>query len=195
MLVYLSVKDKLMAIDVTEATDKMKQTLERLHDELKKIRTGRASAQMLDGVMIEAYGQPMPLKHTANIVAVDGQMLQITPFDPNNLEAISAAISQANLGLNPADDGHVVRVTIPPLTEERREELAKSLNEKAEEARVSLRSIRHDVLKGAKAQQQAKEISEDDFHRVEKQLNDLIEDYNSQVEQALDTKQSEIMTV
>ena len=184
-----------MATDVDEATDKMKQTLERLHDELKKIRTGRASAQMLDGVMVEAYGQPMPLKHTANIVAIDGQMLQITPFDPNNLEAISAAISESSLGLNPADDGHVVRVTIPPLTEERREELAKSLNEKAEEAKVSLRSIRHDVLKGAKSQQHAKEISEDDYHRVEKQLNDLIEDYNSQVEQALDTKQSEIMTV
>lgn len=184
-----------MAIDINEATEKMQQTLQRLHDELKKIRTGRASASMLDSVMVDAYGQPMPLKHVANIVVVDGQMLQVTPFDPNNLAAISAAISESNLGLNPSDDGHVVRVPVPPLTEERRAELAKSLNEKAEEARVSLRNIRHDALKGAKTQEQNKEISEDDYHRVEKELNELIEQNNSEIEQALEAKQSEIMTV
>ncbi|HEX9595231.1 MAG TPA: ribosome recycling factor [Candidatus Saccharimonadales bacterium] len=184
-----------MAIDTNEADGKMKQTLERLHNELKKIRTGRASASMLDGVSVAAYGQEMPLKHAANIVALDGQMLQVSPFDPNNLEAISTAISESNLGLNPSDDGHVVRVPIPPLTEERREELAKSLSEKAEEARVALRNVRHDALKGAKQQQQEGEISEDDYHRTEKALNELIDKHNSEIEQALETKQSEIMKV
>ena len=184
-----------MAIGSDEAEGKMKQTLERLHDELKKIRTGRASASMLDGVSVAAYGQEMPLKHAANIVALDGQMLQVSPFDPNNLEAISTAISESNLGLNPSDDGHVVRVPIPPLTEERRAELAKSLSEKAEEARVALRNVRHDALKGAKQQQQEGEISEDDYHRTEKALNELIDKHNSEIEQALETKQSEIMKV
>lgn len=184
-----------MAIDVSEATDKMRQTLERLHDELKKIRTGRANASVLDGVTVEAYGQPMPLKHLAAVVAVDGQLLQVTPFDPNNLAAISSAISDSNLGLNPSDDGHVVRVPVPPLTEERRRELVKSLNEKAEEARVALRNVRHDALKGAKVQQQDGDLSEDEYHRTEKQLNDLIENHNNQIEKALVTKQSEIMTV
>lgn len=184
-----------MAVDLKETEDKMGQTLERLHEELKKVRTGRANAGMLDGVMVEVYGQPMPLKHIANIVALDGQTLQISPFDPNNLGAISTAISQSNLGLNPSDDGRVVRVTVPPLTEERRAELAKNLNLKAEECRVSLRNVRHDSLKSAKLQEQDKEISEDDYKRAEKDLNELIDKYNLQVEQALETKQAEIMKV
>lgn len=184
-----------MAIDVNEADQLMGKTMSRLHDELKKIRTGRASASILDGIQIEAYGQLMPLKHSASIVALDGQMLQVTPFDPHNLEAISTAISQSNLGLNASDDGHVVRVSVPPLTEERRQEMVKLLNEKAEDTKVALRNIRHDALKGAKTQEQSKEISEDDYRRVEKGLNELIDKYHAQIDQALSIKQSEILTV
>lgn len=184
-----------MAVDLRETEEKMSQVLEHFHQELKKTRTGRANANMLDGVMVEVYGQEMPLKHVANIIALDGQTLQVSPFDPNNLGAISTAISESNLGLNPSDDGHVVRLPIPPLTEERRAELAKNLNLKAEESRVSLRNIRHDALKSAKIQEQAKEISEDDYKRTEKELNELIDKFNSQVEEALEAKQAEIMKV
>jgi len=184
-----------MAIDLSQATSRMKQSLDHLHEELKKIRTGRANPGMLDGVMIDAYGQSMPLKHAASVVAVDGQLLQVTPFDPSNLAAISIAISESSLGLNPSDDGHVVRVPVPPLTEDRRRELVKSLNERAEEARVALRNIRHDVLKDAKSQQQNGELSEDEYNRADKQLGELMDEHHRQIDNALSTKQAELMTV
>ncbi|HEX9679304.1 MAG TPA: ribosome recycling factor [Candidatus Saccharimonadales bacterium] len=184
-----------MALNIEEAREKMSQVVERLHEELKKIRTGRASGSMLDGLEIEAYGQPMPLKHAANIVALDGQMLQVTPFDPNNLGAISTAINNSSLGLNPSDDGHVVRVAVPPLNEERRRELVKTLGDKAEEARVALRNVRHDAMKNAKSEQQEGELSEDDYHRVEKQVKELTDGFNRQIDEAFEHKQSEIITV
>src|ERR1700722_1890662 len=111
---------------VSDAQNKFTQAVERFADSLKSLRTGRASASILDGVMVEAYGTPMPLIQVANVTAPEAQLLQITPFDPNNLQAIATSIrDNQSLGLNPSDDGHVVRVPIPPLTEERRRELAK----------------------------------------------------------------------
>src|SRR4051794_34630122 len=111
---------------VTDAQNKLNQNLERFHDGLKTLRTGRANAGMLDSVTVEAYGTPMPLIQVATITVPESQLIQITPFDPNNLAAISTAIrNNPSLGLNPADDGRVVRVPIPPLNEERRRELAK----------------------------------------------------------------------
>ena len=111
-------------------------------DELKKVRTGRAHAGMLDGVMVEAYGARMPLNQVANVTAPEAQMLLVTPFDPSNITAISAAIrDNQSLGFNPSDDGRVVRVSVPALTEERRKQLVKQVSEKVEEARIAMRTI------------------------------------------------------
>lgn len=175
---------------------KAKKALDHFHDELKKIRTGRANPQVLDGVQVEVYGQMTPLQHVATINAVDAQMLQITPYDPNNLDAISASIrNDSTLGLNPADDGKVVRVPMPPLTEERRKEIAKGVGEKAEEARISLRNARHEVMDELKKQEKNGDIDKDSFHRNEKRVGELMDDYQKQIQDAADTKEKEIMTV
>src|SRR5882757_8636692 len=130
-----------------DAADKLKAAGEHFISELKKLRTGRASASMLDGVLVEAYGSPMPLNQVATVTAPEAQLIQITPFDPSNLQAIAAAIrNNQSLGMNPSDDGRVVRVPVPPLTEERRREISKQVGAKQEECMVTLRNIRHDSL-------------------------------------------------
>src|ERR1044072_2208082 len=127
--------------------EKMQQAVAHFNEELKKVRTGRANAAMLDGVMVTAYGAQMPLNQVANVIAPEAQLLQITPFDPNNLQAIASAIrDNPTLGLNPMDDGRVVRVPIPPLTEEHRREYVKVVGGKVEDCMVSLRNIRHEAL-------------------------------------------------
>lgn len=184
-----------MALEFDEAKTKMTAALEHLHNELKKIRTGRANPAMLDGISVNAYGQPMPLKHVANVVAADSQLLMVTPFDPNNLGAISNAISESSLELNPSDDGHIVRVPVPPLSEERRLELVKQLNAAAEDTRVALRNIRHDVLDTAKDQKKAGDLSENELERLEKQVADTMEDFNRRIDSVLSQKEAEIMKV
>lgn len=174
----------------------MQNAIEHLKEELKKIRTGRANASMLDSVRIEAYGAQMPLNQVASVSTPEPQLLQIAPFDINNLQAISGAIrDDQSLGLNPVDDGRVVRVQIPPLTTERRAQLAKQLNEKAEDTRIVVRNIRRDVLKDAKNQLKDKSISEDDYHRVEKQMDDLTADFQKQIDDLISSKEAEIMSI
>ena len=184
-----------MVSNLDEAKNKMDDTISHLHDELKKIRTGRANPAVLDGVMVEVYGQEMPIKHVANITAGGAQMLQVSPFDPNNLDAISEAISSADIGLNPSDDGHVIRVPLPPLTEERRKELVRKLSEAAENARVAIRNIRHDFLKHTKQRKNDGRISEDEYKRLEKELTEATQGANKEIEKIFETKKKEIMTV
>ena len=134
--------------DTKPYEDKMTQAFNHFQDELKKVRTGRAHAGMLEGVMVEAYGVKVPLNQAANITAPEAQMLLVTPFDPGNITAITSAIrDNQSLGFNPSDDGRVVRVPVPALTEERRHQLVKQVGEKAEEARIAMRTIRQDSLK------------------------------------------------
>lgn len=175
---------------------RMQNAVEHLENELKKVRTGRAHPSILEGVMVEAYGVPTPLNQVANITTPEAQLLQITPFDPTNLQAIATAIrNDQNLGLNPSDDGRVVRVPMPPLTEERRRQIVKSLSDTIEEARVSLRNIRHDALKDAKNKKDAKELSEDDVKRVEKEIGEMIDGFQKEIDAAHKAKDQEIMTV
>lgn len=175
---------------------KMQGAVEHLENELKKVRTGRAHPSIIEGVMVEVYGSHMPLNQVANVTAPESQLLQITPFDPANLQAIAAAIrNDQSLGLNPTDDGRVVRVPMPPLTEERRRQIVKSLGDTVEEARVSLRNIRHDALKEAKRMKDAKEISEDDVKRIESQVTEAIADFQNKIEAAQKAKEAEIMKV
>lgn len=175
---------------------KMTGALEHFEEELKKVRTGRSHPSMLEGVMVEVYGAKMPLNQAANITAPEPQMLQVTPFDPSNLQAIAGAIrADQSLGFNPSDDGRVIRVPVPPLTEERRRQLVKQTSEKVEEARIALRNIRQDALKDAKRMKDAKELSEDDVKRVEKEIDKLMADYQERIEAAFKAKEKDILTI
>lgn len=183
-------------MDITSVKQQMQQTLDHFEEELKKVRTGRANAGVLEGVMVEAYGQQMPLNQVGSIVALDAQMLQVTPFDATNLEAVSAAISNdQTLNLNPSDDGNVVRVPIPAMTEERRLDVVKQMSEKAEESKVSLRNARQDALKKEKQRVSDKEISNDDYKGSENKLNDIIDEFNKKIDELSKAKEAEIMKV
>lgn len=176
--------------------EKMTLALMHFEEELKKVRTSRAHPSMLDSVRVEAYGQTMPLNQVANVTAPEPQLLQITPFDPSNLQAISAAIrADQSLGFNPSDDGRVVRVPVPPLTEERRKLLVKQTAEKVEEARIALRTIRQDGLKEMKRRKEAKELSEDDTKRIEKEFDRLMGHYQEKLETAFAAKEKDILTI
>src|SRR3954468_1504911 len=147
----------------TDVSNKFKSAVDHFTEQLKGLRTGRASAAMLDGVMVEAYGTQMPLNQVATVTAPEAQLIQISPFDPTNIQAISAAIrNNPSLGLNPADDGRVVRVPIPALTEERRREYVKILGGKVEDAMVSLRNVRHDTLREIDQAKKDKDIGDDE---------------------------------
>jgi ribosome recycling factor len=175
---------------------KMASAREHYDDELKKIRTGRAHPGMLDGIKVEAYGSEMPLNQVANITAPEAQLLQITPFDPANIQHIAAAIrNDQGLGLNPSDDGRVIRVPVPALTEDRRKLLVKQASEKTEDVRIALRNIRQDGLKDAKAKKEAKLLSEDDLKLVEKEFDRLMAECQTKIEEAFKAKEKDILTI
>ena len=177
--------------DTSEDRKKMERTIERFKDAMKKIRTGRAHPDMLSGVKVEAYGQLMPLNQVSNVTAPDATLLVVTPFDPSNIQAISAAIrADQSLGLNPADDGRVIRVPIPALTEERRKEIVKSASNKVEEAKVSIRNIREDARKAVKV---AEEMGEDAKKRAEKEIEELTKEFNEKIDSEFKAKSEEIM--
>jgi ribosome recycling factor len=181
---------------VTDAQNKFNLALERYKESLKTLRTGRANASMLDGVTVEAYGTPMPLNQVANVTAPEAQLIQITPFDPSNLGAIATAIrNNPNLGLNPSDDGRVVRVPVPALTEERRRDLAKQVGQKQEECMIALRNVRHEALDTIDRAKKSKDIGEDDAKRLTQQIEDAMSKTRSEVEALGKAKEQEIMTV
>jgi ribosome recycling factor len=181
-------------VDTTK--QKLTAAVERLGNELSKLRTGRASAAMLDGIMVEAYGSPMPLNQVANVTAPEAQLLQITPFDPNNLQAISNAIrDNQSLGLNPTDDGRIVRVPIPPLTEERRREITKQVGVKLEDTMIVMRSIRHEAIDAIDKAKKDKQIGEDDAKRLTGQVEDAMNSAKTDADSVAKAKEQEIMTV
>lgn len=181
---------------ITAAQTKFDQAVERFKDGLKTLRTGRANAGMLDGVMVEAYGSAMPLKQVANIAAPEAQLLQITPFDPNNIAAITAAIREdQSLGLNPSDDGRVVRIPIPPLTEERRRELAKQIGQKQEECMIQLRSVRHEAMDAIDKLKKDRQIGEDDAKRLSGQVEEAMGKVRADIEAAAKAKEADILTL
>jgi len=175
---------------------KMKNAVEHFENELKKIRTGRAHPDMLDGIFVEVYGSRMPLNQVANITVPEPQLLQVTPFDPTNVKSVVEAIrNDTGLGFNPSDDGRVVRVPVPALNEERRRQIVKQLGDKVEECRIALRSVRQDALKEAKGMKEAKQLSEDDVKRIEKEIDKLMVDTQSQLDGITSAKEKEIMTI
>lgn len=179
--------------DTKEDHKKMEGVVERFKEEMKKVRTGRAHPDMLAGIKVEVYGQYMPLNQVANITAADATLLVITPFDPSNIQSIVSAIrADQALGLNPADDGRIIRVPIPPLTEERRKEIVKTASAKVEDAKVALRNIREDARKAVKI---ATEMSEDIKKRAEKEIDDLTKEFNDKIDAEFKSKSEEIMKI
>ncbi len=182
--------------DTKSYEKKFELAIAYFEEELKKVRTGRAHPAMLDGILAEVYGQKTPLNQIANITAPEPQLLQITPFDPSNVQFIAAAIrADQSLGFNPSDDGRIVRVSVPSLTEERRRQLVKQTSEKVEEARIALRNIRQDALKDAKRKKDTKELSEDDVKRIEKGIDDDIATYNTKIDVIFRVKEKDILTI
>ena len=182
--------------DTKPYEEKFELAIAHFEEELKKVRTGRAHPGQLDGIKVEVYGTQVPLNQAANITAPEAQLLQITPFDPGNIQAIAAAIrADQSLGFNPSDDGRVIRVPVPSLTEDRRKALVKQAGEKVEETRITLRNIRQDALKEAKRMKEAKELSEDDIKRVEKGIDDDIATYNIKIDEIFRLKEKDILTV
>ena len=178
--------------DISEDRKKMEGAVERFKDEMKKVRTGRAHPDMLTGIKVEVYGQYMPLNQVSNITAADATLLVVTPFDPANIQAIAAAIrADQSLGLNPSDDGRVVRVPIPSLTEERRKEIVKTASAKVEEAKVGIRNVREDARKELKGA----ELPEDTKKRGEKEIDDMTKEFGDKIENLFKEKEAEIMKI
>lgn len=178
--------------DDSEYKSAMEAGVARFQEELKKIRTGRAHPDMLANVKVEAYGQFMPLNQVANITVNGGTMLQVTPFDPSTIQNITSAIrNDSSLGLNPTDDGHVVRVPVPPLTEERRKEIVKTASAKAEDAKVAIRNVREDARKELKGA----ELPEDVTKKAEKSIDELTKQFTGKIDEIFKAKSADIMTI
>jgi len=182
--------------DTKPYEEKFELAIAHFEEELKKVRTGRSHPAMLDGILVEVYGQKTPLNQVANITAPEPQLLQVTPFDPSNVQPVAAAIrADQSLGFNPSDDGRIVRVPVPSLTEDRRRQLVKQTGEKVEEARIALRNIRQDALKDAKRKKDNKELSEDDVKRIEKGIDDDIATHNAKIDAIFRAKEKDILTI
>lgn len=182
--------------DTKPFEQKMDAALEHFVSELRKVRTGRAHPEMLASVMVEAYGSRMPLNQLANVTVPEPQQLLVSPFDPGQIAVISAAIREdKSIGFNPSDDGRVIRVPIPALTEERRREMVKQLGEKVEECRIAMRTIRQDGIKDVKRRKDAKELSEDDVRAVEKEFDKLMHEYQAKIDESFKAKEQEVLTI
>ena len=176
-------------INLTE--EKMMLTIESLENKFTNVRAGRANPNMLDGVMVEYYGTPTPLKTLANISVPEARQLLIKPFDRSCLHAIEKGIFEAELGLTPNNDGETVRIVIPPLTEDRRKELAKQVKAMGEDAKVAIRNIRREAMEDI---EKAK-LPEDVEKAKDKEVQDLVNEYNKKVEEMLKEKEEELMSV
>lgn len=176
-----------------EAKDHMNKAIEALEAKLRTIRTGRASPALVEQVMVEYYGTPTPLKQLAVISAPEPQLLTIRPYDPGSLGEIERAILKSELGLTPSNDGKIIRLPIPRLTEERRQDMAKIVRQRIEEGKIALRNIRREALDDLREFEKEKLVSEDEFYRAKDELQELTDDYTKQMDDISDRKQKEIM--
>lgn len=182
------IKDLLL-----ETEGRMKKTVQALEADLRAVRTGRASPALLERVMVEYYGTLTPLNQLAVISAPEPQLLTIRPYDPSSLGDIERAILKSDLGLTPSNDGKIIRLVIPSLTEERRMELVRLVNRRVEEAKVGLRNVRREALDDLREFEKEKLISEDDFYRGRDELQELIDRYSEEVDKVGERKSREVM--
>lgn len=171
----------------------MRKAVEVLKSDLRTIRTGRASPALVERVMVDYYGQATPLNQLAVISAPEPSLLVVRPYDPESLEDVERAILKSDVGLTPSNDGRIIRLPIPRLTEERRKELAKMVRQRVEKGKVALRNIRRDTLDDLREFEKEKLISEDAFYRSKDQLQDLIDRYAERMDEISERKQREIM--
>ncbi|MBL7730727.1 MAG: ribosome recycling factor [Chitinophagaceae bacterium] len=179
---------------IASAEDHMKKAISHLETELIKIRAGKANPQMLDGIMVDYYGAPMPINQVANISVMDARTLSIQPWEKNMLQPIERAIIAANIGVNPQNDGALIRIFLPPLTEERRRELVKKCHGEGEHSKVAIRNIRRDAIEHIKKLQK-NGLSEDAAKDAEDEVQSVTDKYTAGVEKHLAAKEKEIMSV
>ncbi|MFN2109246.1 MAG: ribosome recycling factor [Anaerolineae bacterium] len=180
---------------MNETEVRMDKTVEAMEEDFKSIRTGRASPALVERVMVEYYGMPTPLNQLAVISAPEPQMLLIRPYDTGSIAAVEKGILQADLGLNPGNDGRVIRIPIPRLTEERRRDLVKVVKRRVEESKIALRNIRRDTLEELREYESEKLISEDDLKRGQDELQKIIDRFSDKVDEAGARKEQDIMEI
>lgn len=178
-----------------DAKQRMDKTINVMRDNFSKIRTGRASTSLLDHVMVDYYGTEVPLHQAANVASEDARTLTVQPWEKSMVQKIEKAIMAADLGLNPSTAGQVIRIILPPLTEERRKDFVKVARQEAEDARVAIRNVRRDANADLKELAREKEISEDDQHAGEDRIQKLTDHHVAQIDSLLQDKEQEIMTV
>ena len=175
--------------------EKMQKTMNNLSEEYNGIRAGRANPHVLDKLRVDYYGTPTPIQQVANVNVPEPRMIQIQPWEPSMVKAIEKAIQTSDLGINPTNDGKLIRLGFPELTEERRKELAKDVKKKGENAKVAIRNIRRDGNDTLKKLSKSDDISEDEIHDLENELQKLTDKYIANVDKAVDEKSKEILTV
>jgi len=180
---------------ITATTQKMEKSLEAFKQELTKIRTGRASLSLLDGIKVEAYGSPMPLNQVGTMTIPESRQIVIQPWDPQLMSGIEKAILKSDLGLTPVNDGKVIRINIPQLTEERRKELVKVVKKIAEEYRVAVRNHRRDAIDILKKQKKNKEVSEDEQFRLQDEAQKETDSFIKKIDEVAAEKENEVMEV
>ena len=178
-----------------EFEKKMKKTCEALEAQFATIRAGRANAAVLDQITVDYYGSPTPINPVASIATPDARSLLIQPWDGSVLKGIEKAILTSDLGIHPQNDGRMIRLVFPPLTEERRMELVKQTKKYGEEAKVAVRNIRRDAIEKFKKQQKASEITEDDYKNVEKDIQKLTDDYTKEIDKIMANKEKELKEI
>lgn len=180
---------------VNEAKQRMDKTIDALRNELKGVRTGRANTNLLDGIMVDYYGTATALNQVANVAVQDARTLTVTPWEKSMIEPIEKAIMASNLGLNPVSAGMVIRIPLPPLTEERRKEMVKMVGQIAENSKISIRNIRRDANSQLKTMESNNELTEDDLRGGEKQVQDVTDQYIKKVEEVVSEKEQELMDI
>ena len=180
---------------VADATRRMDKSIESTRHEFNSVRTGRASAALLDRIVIDYYGTPTPLKNLATIGTPEARLLTVQPFDPTSLKAIEKAIQESDLGLQPANDGKLIRLPIPPLTEERRKELVRVVRRYAEDGKVAIRNVRRDVMRHLEELVRNGDVGDDEERRAENQVQKLTDEHTQSIDELLKHKEAEIMEV
>lgn len=180
---------------IAEKTPNFESAVEHFANEASKIRTGRANPGLVENLMVDYYGTKTPLKQIANIMIPEARQILIQPWDKGSLVLIEAAIRESDLGLNPGNDGVALRITLPALTEDRRHDFVKTLNSKAEEGRIAIRTVREGIWKDIQDKERAGEISEDDKFQGKDELQKVVDEYNQKIETIREKKEGEILTV
>lgn len=177
------------------ANEKMEKSLTALHNEFATMRAGRASASLLDKVTVDYYGSPTPVQQMAAVSVSEGRILVIQPWDVSTISSIEKAIQASDLGVNPQDDGKVIRLIFPPLTEEKRKTLAKDVSKYGEEAKVAVRSVRRDCIDKLKKLKKDSEITEDDLHNGEEKMQKITDKFIKRIDEMVAEKESDIMAI